>query len=49
MPLGYAIYAVDHIGHGKSDGLRKHVSDFTDFTDTLDIFLERMAKWVSTS
>ena len=21
VPLGYAIYAVDHIGHGKSEGI----------------------------
>lgn len=45
VPLGYAIYAVDHIGHGKSEGLRKHVDVFTDFTDTLDIFYERIKGW----
>ena len=45
IPLGYAIYAVDHIGHGKSDGIRKHVKTFSDFTDTLDIFLERIKEW----
>jgi len=45
IPLGYAIYAVDHIGHGKSDGVRKHIKTFSDFSDTLDIFLERVKEW----
>ena len=45
VPLGYAIYTVDHIGHGKSDGVRKHVDSFADFSDTLDIFLERVKEW----
>jgi len=45
VPLGYAIYTVDHIGHGKSDGVRKHVNTFADFTDTLDIFFNRVNDW----
>lgn len=45
VPLGYAIYAIDHIGHGKSDGARKHINAFTDFTDTLDIYFERVKNW----
>ncbi|HUU81215.1 MAG TPA: alpha/beta fold hydrolase [Acidobacteriota bacterium] len=24
VPLGYAVYGVDHIGHGKSEGERKY-------------------------
>lgn len=44
-PLGYAIYAVDHIGHGKSDGTRKHIKTFSDFSDTLDIFMQRVKEW----
>ena len=45
IPLGYAVYAVDHMGHGKSDGVRKHIKTFSDFSDTLDIFLERVKEW----
>jgi len=38
VPLGYAVYGLDHIGHGKSDGEREMVKTFADFTDTLSIF-----------
>lgn len=45
VPLGYAIYTIDHIGHGKSDGVRKHINSFADFTDTLDIYFQRVKDW----
>jgi alpha-beta hydrolase superfamily lysophospholipase len=35
VPLGYAVYALDHPGHGKSAGTRVYVDRFEDFTDTL--------------
>jgi len=38
VPLGYAIYAFDHIGHGKSDGVREFVERFEDYTNTLTIY-----------
>jgi len=38
VPLGYALYGLDHVGHGKSDGTREYVKRFEDFTDTLDIY-----------
>jgi acylglycerol lipase len=38
VPLGYALYGLDHVGHGKSDGAREYVERFEDFTDTLDIY-----------
>jgi len=47
VPLGYAIYAIDHLGHGKSDGTRVYVERFEDFTDTLKIFFDMMRKWQS--
>jgi alpha-beta hydrolase superfamily lysophospholipase len=31
VPAGYAIYATDHRGHGKSEGLRGYVNKFNDF------------------
>ncbi len=45
VPLGYAIYGVDHIGHGKSGGEREMVERFEDYTDTLTIFLKMVADW----
>jgi len=38
VPLDYALYGLDHVGHGKSDGAREYVERFEDFTDTLDIY-----------
>lgn len=40
VPLGYAVYALDHIGHGKSEGQRVFVERFSDFTTTLNQFLD---------
>jgi alpha-beta hydrolase superfamily lysophospholipase len=38
VPLGYAVYGIDHMGHGKSDGSRVYVQRSEDFTDTLQTF-----------
>jgi alpha-beta hydrolase superfamily lysophospholipase len=40
VPGGYAVYAIDHLGHGKSDGHRVYVERFQDFTFTLKIFFD---------
>ena len=40
VPLGYAVYGLDHIGHGKSDGQRVYVERFADYTDTLKLYFE---------
>jgi acylglycerol lipase len=45
VPLGYAVYALDHIGHGKSDGDREIVATFEDFTDTLTIYFNMVKNW----
>ena len=45
VPLGYAVYGLDHIGHGKSDGEREMVQRFDDFTITLDTFYKMVAEW----
>jgi alpha-beta hydrolase superfamily lysophospholipase len=45
VPLGYAVYALDHIGHGKSDGDREIVATFEDFTDTLTIYFNMVKDW----
>ena len=39
IPKGYAIYALDCRGHGKSQGLRGYVERFSHFVNDLDTFL----------
>lgn len=45
VPIGYAVYGFDHIGHGKSDGEREIIERFDDFTDTLEIFYRLVVEW----
>jgi alpha-beta hydrolase superfamily lysophospholipase len=45
VPLGYAVYGLDHIGHGKSDGGREVVERFEDFTDNLTIYYNMVKVW----
>jgi len=45
VPLGYAVYGFDHIGHGKSEGAREMVERFDDFTDTLTIYYNMVKGW----
>lgn len=40
VPLGYAVYGLDHIGHGKSEGTRVFVNRFADYTDTLKLYFD---------
>lgn len=40
VPQGYAVYGIDHIGHGKSEGKRVYVEQFQDFTKTLKIYFD---------
>ena len=40
VPAGYAIYALDHYGHGRSEGVRMFVPRFEVFTDTLKTFFD---------
>ncbi len=35
LPLNYAIYALDHIGHGKSNGYRYYVNSIFDFVKSI--------------
>jgi acylglycerol lipase len=45
VPLGYGVYGLDHLGHGRSDGTRVYVECFEDYTDTLKIFLGMVRQW----
>ncbi len=40
VPLGYAVYSLDHIGHGKSEGTRVYVERFADYTETLKSYFD---------
>jgi alpha-beta hydrolase superfamily lysophospholipase len=45
VPLGYAVYGLDHIGHGKSDGQRVYIERFEDYTDPLTTFFTMIHGW----
>jgi alpha-beta hydrolase superfamily lysophospholipase len=45
VPLGYAVYGLDHIGHGRSGGEREVVERFADYTDTLTIYYDMIKGW----
>lgn len=45
VPQGYALYALDHIGHGKSEGDREIVETFADFPHTLKIYYQLVKDW----
>jgi len=46
VPLGYAVYGFDLIGHGKSEGQREFVKGFEDYTDSLTTYLALVKDWL---
>ncbi len=44
-PCGYAVYGLDHLGHGESEGPRQLVESFADYTRTLHIYAQMVAQW----
>ncbi len=40
VPKGYAVYALDHRGHGKSEGMRSYVDRFDDYLTDLKTFFD---------
>jgi alpha-beta hydrolase superfamily lysophospholipase len=45
VPRGYAIYALDHRGHGKSDGERVSVESYGQYVDDLKTFFNLVRGW----
>jgi acylglycerol lipase len=45
VPLGYAVYGIDLIGHGKSEGEREMVKRFEDFTEPIETFYKMVVGW----
>jgi acylglycerol lipase len=45
VPRGFAVYALDHFGPGKSEGDRVYVENFEDYTDTLKVFYDLVRGW----
>ncbi len=46
VPSGYAVYGIDHVGHGKSNGDRVYVERFDDYTKTLKKYLDMIREWL---
>jgi acylglycerol lipase len=44
VPRGFAVWALDHRGHGKSDGERVQVNDFHDYVVDLKTFFDIVKK-----
>jgi acylglycerol lipase len=45
VPRGYAVYGLDHIGHGKSGGDREVIKRFEDFTEPLTTYYKMVTGW----
>jgi alpha-beta hydrolase superfamily lysophospholipase len=45
VPKDYAVYALDHRGHGRSQGQRVYVERFTHFLDDLKTFFDKVRGW----
>ncbi len=45
VPRGYAVYGMDHVGHGKSGGARAYVERFNDFVEPLGTYFRMVREW----
>jgi acylglycerol lipase len=45
VPHGYAVYGMDHVGHGKSGGARVYVERFNDFVEPLGTYFRMVREW----
>lgn len=46
VPKGYAVYGLDHVGHGRSEGRRGYVESFDDFTANLRTHHRMIRSWL---
>jgi acylglycerol lipase len=44
VPKGYAVYALDHRGHGRSEGTRSYIDRFSDYLADLKTFFDKVRK-----
>ena len=47
VPQGFAVYGLDHYGHGRSGGKRLFVPRFSVYTDGLDMMVDKVREWES--
>jgi alpha-beta hydrolase superfamily lysophospholipase len=45
VPRRFAVYGMDHIGHGKSDGARAYIERFDDFVEPLRTYFGMVREW----
>ena len=45
VPKGYAVYGLDHYGHGKTAGVRAFVESFDDFIGPLKTYVNMVKGW----
>ncbi|MHB8909172.1 MAG: alpha/beta hydrolase [Syntrophales bacterium] len=45
VPQGYAVYGIDHLGHGRSDGQRLYLERFSDYTEPLEAIIDMIRGW----
>lgn len=45
VPQGYAVYSLDHLGHGQSTGKRVYVNRFQDYVEGLDLYMDKVKEW----
>jgi acylglycerol lipase len=45
VPQGFAVYGIDHLGHGRSEGRRLALERFADYTEPLKVFSAMVRCW----
>ena len=45
VPQGYAVYGIDHLGHGRSEGRRLFLERFADYTEPLKTYSDMVRCW----